>query len=92
MAVARIVHFEDFLNQQIKFQEKIQEYLSKAEAQIEVALLSDNFYTFTHSTLHNYFWGMADLLKQVISANQASLQALFSIQGSNVRIVCIPHL
>lgn len=74
--------FESFINQQIKFQEKISEYLSQVEAQIDISLLSDNFYSLASSTLHNYFLGVADTLNRAIKTNQTSLHELFQHKES----------
>jgi hypothetical protein len=80
MANLSVTDFKAFINKQIELQERMEENLHKIEAQIDIALLSDNFYGFTRNTLHSYFLAVADILSRVIQANQASLHELFSVQ------------
>lgn len=80
MATISLSDFQSFINQQIKLQEKMAEYLCKIEAQIEVFLQSEDFHCLKESTLHNYFWGVAGILTHAIKTNQASLNGLLSQQ------------
>jgi len=76
MAYISVADFQAFINHQMKLQEKIEEYLSKIKAYVEIAKLGDDFYDFDENTLRSYFWGVTDIIESTIEANQHSLHGL----------------
>jgi len=67
-----------WINQQIASQESLLEYLFKAEAMVNV-ILGSNFPTFSAVTLHDYLWGLSDIVEQAKFLNEGLLDALIKV-------------
>ncbi len=76
MAMTSVTDFSNFINQQIGAQEQIRTCLWELEALISVALMTDFFYKFSESILHNYFFIASSLIDEATEANQLSLDSL----------------
>ena len=67
-----------WINQQISSQETLLEYIFKAEAMLNV-ILGSNFPDLSVVTLHDYLWGLSDIVEQAKFLNEGLLDALIKV-------------
>lgn len=75
MADNRLKELLSLINQQIEFQENINEQLYKAEALTQVAL-GDNFLDSSKVIAHYYLWILSDIIEQAKIINEKALDVL----------------
>jgi len=72
--------FEDqlLITASCRNQETLLEYIFKAEAMLNV-ILGSNFPDFSAVTLHDYLWGLSDIVEQAKFLNEGLLDALIKV-------------
>lgn len=88
MAIDRVNEIASLINDQIKFHEKIQEVLIKANALSEISV-SENFLDHDRSLSHSYLWVLSDLIHQASLLHEESMFYLSRYikieQGDHIR-------
>lgn len=74
------------INQQLHYQETLNNHLSKAEALAHVALCSD-FLDCPKSIIHDYLWILGDTIERAKASNTESLSALFKHSSQKLLVV-----
>lgn len=82
MADNRINEFSSLINQQIKSLEIFNEYISKAEAILHLALQED-FLDNPKSVIHDCLWLLSDLVVQARQLNSVALDVLLGSVREN---------
>lgn len=72
MAIDRVNEITSLINDQIKFHEKIQEVLIKANALSELSV-SEDFLEYDRSLSHSYLWVLSDLIRQASLLHEESM-------------------
>ncbi len=67
------------INQQVKIQERLFEYLVKIEA-IAQLTLSEDFLNYKFSIVHAYLWVLGDMISEAKGFNEQALNTLLKMQ------------
>lgn len=81
MADHSVTQISSLINQQIEIQEQMEISLWKLEALIEAAVLSENFYDLSRSSLHHYFLIVSGLIEELSNTNQISIDTLCKLRA-----------
>lgn len=77
MAETSLNQLLTLINQQVEFQEALNEQLSKAEALAYIAISSD-LLEHPKTIIHYFLWVLSDLIELARLTNEQSLEALIS--------------